>query len=170
MPVAPTDDAVITFLRTWLLAQPPGERSSRGQWLVSHLWAIHRELSGPADPNLSRKRAQRLKEMNLCITVPRGNGAEAMAREQEAYREKCRQETTRLSGMLHAGAYGLYMPEVHRRIMSPRMAVWQLADGSWLTPRPDKPLYGYSDLYASLSLPRVPVPFTFDEACFIADF
>ena len=41
---------------------------------------------------------------------------------------------------------------------------------SWLTPRPDKPLYSYSDLYASLTLPRVPVAFPFDPACLVTDF
>jgi hypothetical protein len=165
-----------TEVENWLRALPAASLTGEAQALVTHIWRVHASLkqatkqTAPRGPNYQRKQAARLKELNLCITAPRGNGAETMAREQETYREKCRQETTRLAGILHAGAYGLYMPEVHQRMNSPRFAVWQLSGGSWLTPRPDKPLYSYSDLYASLSLPRVPVPFAFDEACFITDF
>lgn len=161
-----------TEVENWLRALPAASLAGEAQALVTHIWRVHASLKQatkqavPRGPNYRRKQAARLKELNLCITVPRGNGAEAMAREQEAYRDKCR---VHFQGA-DPGSCGLYMPEVHRRIMSPRMAVWQLADGSWLTPRPDKPLYSYSDLYASLSLPRVPVPFAFDEACFIAGF
>lgn len=166
-----TDTEIEATLKAWLTSLPTSERASKGNWLVSRLWAIHRDLSGPRDPNYARKQAARLKELNLCITVPRGNGAEAMAREQEAYREKCRAHLEANAAMIgDCHRHGLYMPEVHQRMASPRIAVWQLADGSWLTPRPDKPLYSYSDLYASLTLPRVPVAFPFDPACLVTDF
>jgi hypothetical protein len=165
-----------TEVENWLRALPAASLTGEAQALVTHIWRVHASLkqatkqTAPRGLNYQRKQAARLKELNLCITVPRGNGAEAMAREQEAYREKCRHELTRLAGMLSASAYGLYMPEVYRRTMSPRYAVWQLPDGSWVTPRPDRPLYSYSDLYASLSLPRVPAPFPIDLACLVMDF
>ncbi len=166
-----------TEVENWLRALPAASLTGEAQALVTHIWRVHASLkqatkqTAPRGSNYQRKQAARLKELNLCITVPRGNGAEAMAREQEAYRDKCRAHLETNAAMIgDCHRYGLYMPEVHRRIMSPRTAVWQLADGSWLTPRPDKPLYSYSDLYASLSLPRVPVPFAFDEAGFIAGF
>ncbi len=166
-------------LTAWLTSLPAEALTGEAQALVTHIWQVHASLKQtakqkvkrPYDPHRARRQAARLKEMNLCITVPRGNGAEAMAREQEAYREKCRAHLETNAAMIgDCHCYGLYMPEVHRRMASPRMAVWQLPDGSWLTPRPDKPLYSYSDLYASLSLPRVPAPFPIDLACLVTDF
>ncbi len=167
-----------TEVENWLRALPAASLTGEAQALVTHIWQVHASLKQtakqkvkrPYDPHRARKQAARLKELNLCITVTRGNGAEAMAREQEAYREKCRQELTRLADTLSASACGLYMPEVHRRTMSPRFAVWQLPDGSWLTPRPGKPLYSYSDLHASLSRPRVPTSCPIDPACLVTDF
>ncbi len=166
-----------TEVENWLRALPAASLAGEAQALVTHIWWVHASLkqatkqAAPRGPNYQRKQAARLKELNLCITVPRGNGAEAMAREQEAYREKCRAHLETNAAMIgDCHCYGLYMPEVHQRMDSPRMAVWQLPDGSWLTPRPDKPLYSYSDLYATLSLPRVPAPFPIDLACLVTDF
>ena len=166
-----------TEVENWLRALPAASLTGEAQALVTHIWRVHASLkqatkqTAPRGLNYQRKQAARLKELNLCITVPRGNGAEAMAREQEAYREKCRAHLKTNAAVIgDCHRHGLYMPEVYRRMASPRMAVWQLPDGFWLTPRPDRPLYSYSDLYASLSLPRVPASCPIDLACLVTDF
>jgi hypothetical protein len=158
------NEAIHKTLRSWLVACTPNERAALGNHLVSEIWALHRELSGPRDTNASRKQKARRDELERFIDTLRRNarmyGTSELLEQQEAYRGKCR-------AARGAGLYGLYMPVIDKRRLSTFQAIWRLADGSYLTVTP---VCDFKALYESLSLPRVPVAFDIDEACLLTDF
>ena len=160
-------DASRKVIKAWLTGLAPTDRANTCNWLVSEIWAIHRELTpGPRDPNRVRKQKARSKELDRFVATLRrnstkkgGDTAAFWAREEDAYREKCR----------HAGLAGIYVPVIERP-HSPFQAVFLLPDGTYATPAATKPIYTFGDLHASLSLPRVPVAAPLDPAYLITDF
>ena len=157
-----------TDIKDWLQTIPPQDRPSEVMKLVSRLWALKRDLDEghKPDPNRVRKQKARSKELDRFVATLRrnstkkgGDTAAFWAREEEAYREKCR----------HAGLAGIYVPVIERP-HSPFQAVFLLPDGTYATPAATKPIYTFGDLHASLSLPRVPVAAPLDPAYLITDF
>ena len=139
-----------------LKAVSPATRASEAQALVNHIWRVHKALleqekrarraTASQNPNPSRARDARARHLATYMATLRRNNA-SMAGEEESYCEKCRQ----------AGLAGLYMPVLEKGKWSPIQAIWQLPDGSYVTPASTKPVHGFQALHASLSLPRVPI-------------
>jgi len=151
-------DDIEREVEAWMQALPGDKVASEVHALVARIWAMYGCLPcrESRDTNRARKLKARRDELsNFLATLRRNNPA--MALEQEAYRDKCRQ----------AGLYGLYMPVIDKRRLSTFQAIWQLADGSYLT---TKPVSDFKALYESLSLPRVPIAFDLDEACLLTVF
>ena len=155
-----------TILKEWLATIPLQDRPSEVMKLVSRLWALKRALDDGhrPDPNRARKQAALKAAVAREWETPRANGAPGLASQQLAWRDKCR------ARMAELGAAGLYIPQTRRGYIVAMHAVWQLPDGSWLTPGTPTPPCCFEQLHASLSLPRVPVAGGLDPACLITDF
>jgi len=158
-------DASRKAIKAWLTGLAPTDRANTCNWLVSEIWAIHRELTpGPRDSNRARKQTALKAAIAREWETPRANGAPELANQQLAWRDKCK------ARMAELGAAGLYIPQTRTGYIVAMHAVWQLPDGSWLTPDTTKPPRCFEQLHASLSLPRVPVAGGLDPACLITDF
>ena len=158
-------DASRKAIKAWLTGLAPTDRANTCNWLVSEIWAIHRDLTpGPRDTNRARKQAALKAAIAREWETPRANGAPELANQQLAWRDKCK------ARMAELGAAGLYIPQTRKGYIVAMHAVWQLPNGSWLTPDTTKPPCCFEQLHASLSLPRVPVAGGLDPACLIADF
>jgi hypothetical protein len=162
-------------LEPWLRGLSSQDRTGMLQLLVTRLWALHRELQGKdkadaraarpvRDHNHGRKQAALKAAVAREWETPRANGAPELANQQLAWRDKCKARMSEL------GAAGLYIPQTRKGYIVAMHAVWQLPDGSWLTPDTPKPPCCFEQLHASLSLPRVPVAGGLDPACLITDF
>ena len=150
-------------LERWLSHLSPTDRAQLCYWLVSEVWAIHRELTpGPRDTNRSRKQAALKAAVAREWETPRANGAHELASEQLAWHAKSKARMSEL------GAHGLYIPQTRKGYIIAMHAVWQLPDGSWLTPDTPKPPCCFEQLHASLSLRRVPI--AVDPAYLLTDF
>jgi len=158
-------DASRKAIKAWLTGLAPTDRANTCNWLVSEIWAIHRDLTpGPRDTNRARKQAALKAAVAREWETPRANGAPELANQQLAWRDKCK------ARMAELGAAGLYVSQTRKGYIVAMHAVWQLPNGSWLTPDTTKPPCCFEQLHASLSLPRVPVAGGLDPACLIADF
>ena len=158
-------DASRKAIKAWLTGLAPTDRANTCNWLVSEIWAIHRDLTpGPRDTNRARKQAALKAAVAREWETPRANGAPELTNQQLAWHAKCK------ARMSAACAAGLYIPQTRKGYIVAMHAVWQLPDGSWLTPDTPKPPCCFEQLHASLSLPRVPVAGGLDPACLITDF
>ena len=155
--------AIREQLEGWLSHLSPTDRARLCYWLVSEVWAIHRGLTpGPRDTNRARKQAALKVAIAREWGTPRMHGAHELADQQLARHAKSKARMSEL------GAAGLYIPQVRKGYIVAMHAVWQLPDGSWLTPDTTKPPCCFEQLHASLSLPRAPI--AVDPAYLLTDF
>ena len=163
-------EEIRTLIEPWLASLSPGTREAEINSLQGYIWGVHKRLKPKADTNKARKIASRKRELALNWHTPRANRAPEMAEREESFYIDCMLAMARIAREGNYTAYGLYVPQVFHRRKAAFFAVWQLRDGSWVTPSRgcrDKDTVCFEELYATLIKERVPLSLAFDETCFI---